>query len=150
MTGTTPLRQKVHTSSKTVVPKTKESRKFCRVRLRNACAWSIFAVMPPIIRIGTASENPFDPKLTQKRREASIIVLTGTAPLSPPPLSDREAAVLQLIGDDQSTKQIAATLGVSIKTVETHRRSIATKLDRSGIAALTHYAIVHGLVELRG
>src|SRR5512135_976818 len=52
-------------------------------------------------------------------------------------LSKREQEVLQLIAEGQSTKKIAATLHVSVKTVETHRKQIMDKLDIHSVAELT-------------
>jgi DNA-binding NarL/FixJ family response regulator len=60
-------------------------------------------------------------------------------------LTDRERQVLQLLAEGRSTKQIAADLAVSIKTVETHRSNIMKKLGLHSIAELTRYAIREGL-----
>jgi DNA-binding NarL/FixJ family response regulator len=71
-------------------------------------------------------------------------------PSSPggPALSARERQVLQLIAEGASTKEIAAHLGVSIKTIDTHRRQIMERLNLHSIAELTKYAIREGLTEL--
>jgi DNA-binding NarL/FixJ family response regulator len=63
-------------------------------------------------------------------------------------LSDREREVLQLMAEGHSTKKIAQKLHISIKTVETHRRQIMSKLDIHTIAELTKYAIRKGLTTL--
>lgn len=63
-------------------------------------------------------------------------------------LSAREREVLQLLAEGNSTKEIAARLDVSIKTVETHRKQIMDKLDIHSIAELTKYAIREGLTPL--
>ena len=63
-------------------------------------------------------------------------------------LSPREREVLQLIAEGWSTKQIASHLYVSIKTIETHRRQIMTKLDLHTIADLTKYALREGLTSI--
>ena len=65
---------------------------------------------------------------------------------SEPPLSLRERQVLQLIAEGKSTKQIATLLGVSAKTVESHRTKLMRKLDIHEIAGLARYAIRQGLV----
>ncbi len=61
-------------------------------------------------------------------------------------ITAREREVLQLIAEGNSTKEIAALLNVSAKTVSTHRQSLMDKLDLHNIAGLTTYAIRHGLV----
>ncbi len=63
-------------------------------------------------------------------------------------LTDREREVLQQIAEGNSTKETAANLSVSVKTIETHRRQIMEKLDLHSVAELTKYAIREGLTEL--
>lgn len=63
-------------------------------------------------------------------------------------LTAREREVLQLIAEGPSTKQIAARLHVSVKTVETHRRQIMNKLNIYSIAELTKVALREGLTSL--
>jgi DNA-binding NarL/FixJ family response regulator len=63
-------------------------------------------------------------------------------------LSAREREVLQLIAEGRSTKAIADSLHISVKTVETHRKNIMEKADLHTVAELTKYAIRHGLTSL--
>jgi len=63
-------------------------------------------------------------------------------------LSAREREVLQLIAEGKSTKETAARLNVSVKTVETHRKQIMDKLNLHSVAELTKYAIREGLTPL--
>lgn len=63
-------------------------------------------------------------------------------------LSKRETEVLKCIADGQTTKEIALGLGVSPKTVETHRVNMMAKLGVNGVAALTKYAIREGITAL--
>src|SRR6266540_2226813 len=63
-------------------------------------------------------------------------------------LTAREREVLQLMAEGQATKEIAATLHVSVKTVETHRRQIMEKLNIYSVAELTKYAIREGLTSI--
>jgi DNA-binding NarL/FixJ family response regulator len=63
-------------------------------------------------------------------------------------LTRRELQVLQLIADGRSTKEIAAILEVSVKTIETHRKQIMDKLGIRTIAGLTKYCIREGLTSL--
>lgn len=63
-------------------------------------------------------------------------------------LTSREREVLQLIAEGVSTKVIAARLGVSIKTAESHRAQIMLKLEIHTVAELTKYAIREGLTTL--
>ena len=63
-------------------------------------------------------------------------------------LTDREREALQLIAEGKSTKEVADTLGVSIKTIETHRHNIMEKLNLHSVAELTKYAIREGLTSV--
>ena len=63
-------------------------------------------------------------------------------------LSAREREVLQLLAEGKATKEAAAILHVSVKTVETHRRQIMMKLDLYSVAELTKYAIREGLTSV--
>lgn len=70
----------------------------------------------------------------------------GEAP--PDPLSSREREVLQLIAEGTSMRDIARLLGISIKTVETHRARLTSKLDIHDVAGLVRYAIRRGMITL--
>jgi len=63
-------------------------------------------------------------------------------------LTDREREALQLIAEGKSTKETAAALGVSVKTVETHRHNIMEKLNLQSVAELTKYAIREGITSV--
>jgi two-component system response regulator NreC len=63
------------------------------------------------------------------------------------PLSGRERQVLQLVGEGKSTKAIAAHLGISVKTAESHRARLMKKLDIHETASLVRYAIRAGLIQ---
>ena len=62
-------------------------------------------------------------------------------------LSSREMEVLQLIAEGKANKQMAAELGISLKTVEKHREHLMVKLDIHDTAGLTRYAIGAGVIE---
>lgn len=64
-------------------------------------------------------------------------------------LTAREREILQLIADGKSSKQVAQLLGLSAKTVDSHRRQVMEKLDLHSVAELTHYAIREGVTALR-
>lgn len=63
-------------------------------------------------------------------------------------LSDRQREVLKLIADGHSTRRIAETLSVSVKTVETHRSQLMDRLGIHDVAGLVKLAIRHGLADL--
>jgi DNA-binding NarL/FixJ family response regulator len=61
-------------------------------------------------------------------------------------LTPRQREVLQLIAEGHTTQGIAQVLGISVKTVETHRAQLMERLDIHDIAGLVRYAIRVGLV----
>jgi two-component system response regulator NreC len=62
-------------------------------------------------------------------------------------LSDREKTVFKLVAEGYTSRQIADTLFLSIKTVMTHRANIMEKLDLHNRAELIKYAIRRGLIS---
>lgn len=62
-------------------------------------------------------------------------------------LTDREREILQLVAESYSTKEIAAKLGISVKTVDNHRTNLMKKLNLHDVASLTRYALEVGLIE---
>lgn len=63
-------------------------------------------------------------------------------------LSPRQREVLRLIAEGRTTKQIAQTLQISVKTVETHRSQPMERLDIHDVAGLVRYAIIVGLIQV--
>jgi DNA-binding NarL/FixJ family response regulator len=62
-------------------------------------------------------------------------------------LSTRQRQVLQLIAEGKTMKQVALELGISVKTVETHRAQLMDRLNIHDVAGLVRYAIRKGLVD---
>ncbi|MFQ5829948.1 MAG: response regulator [Candidatus Methylomirabilia bacterium] len=62
-------------------------------------------------------------------------------------LTAREREVLQLVAEGKSTKEIAALLGVSVKTADAHRTHLMQKLDIHDVAGLTRYAVRQGIIQ---
>jgi DNA-binding CsgD family transcriptional regulator len=63
-------------------------------------------------------------------------------------LTDREREVLIMLARGLSTKEIASSLGIGTRTVETHRANLMRKLGVRSVALLTQMAIREGIVEL--
>lgn len=63
-------------------------------------------------------------------------------------LSKKEREVLQLVAEGEKTRDIAEKMGISVKTIETHRRNIMKKLSIFSIAGLTKFAIKEGIVAM--
>jgi DNA-binding CsgD family transcriptional regulator len=63
-------------------------------------------------------------------------------------LSHREQEVLRLLAEGKSTKEIASTLLISVRTVETYRSRLMLKLQANSMVELVHYAIQKCIVKL--
>ena len=62
-------------------------------------------------------------------------------------LTSRQREILQLIAEGKNTKEIAAALDISIKTVESHRLQLMDRLNIHDVPGLVRYAIRSGLVS---
>jgi DNA-binding NarL/FixJ family response regulator len=62
------------------------------------------------------------------------------------PLTPREREVLQLLAEGKTNKDVAAALGIGLKTVETHRMNLMAKLGLHSVVDLVRYAIRNGIV----
>jgi len=62
-------------------------------------------------------------------------------------LTARQREVLQLLAEGKNTKEIAYSLGISIKTAEAHRAQLMDRLDIHDVAGLVRYAIRIGLIS---
>ena len=91
----------------------------------------------------------FSPSIAKRLHGRNRETLNGKGKLKKKPirLSSREMEVLQQIAEGMPNKQIAAELGISIKTVEKHRDHVMQKLDIHDTAGLTRYAIEAGIIE---
>ena len=66
------------------------------------------------------------------------------------PATPREVEVIRLLAEGKSNKEIAALLGITVRTVETHRAKIMLKLGLHSLAELIHYAVRHGIAIVQG
>jgi DNA-binding NarL/FixJ family response regulator len=62
-------------------------------------------------------------------------------------LTPREREVVQLLAEEKSNKEIAATLRLSVHTVETHRSNIMRKLGTHSLSGLVRYALRNKIVQ---
>ena len=72
---------------------------------------------------------------------SGLAATAGRPDESRPLLSARETEILRCLADGLASRQIAETLGMSVRTVETHRHNIRRKLDLAGQAELIKYAV---------
>ncbi len=89
----------------------------------------------------------FGPAITQLIRTVAEHPERATSAADP--LTDREREVLQLVAESHSTREIAAKLGLSAKTVDNHRTNLMGKLGLHDVASLTRHALDVGLIAPR-
>ena len=82
------------------------------------------------------------PRVTNAVVQAYLACTT----LPPDPLTSREREIVQRIAEGQTTKEIAASLALSVKTAESHRINLMRKLDIHETATLVRYAVRRGLI----
>ena len=62
-------------------------------------------------------------------------------------LTSREREIVQLLAEGKSSKEVAVTLGISVKTAETHRANIMRKLELHSVSELVRYAVRNQILE---
>ncbi len=90
----------------------------------------------------------FTGKVSQELSESFLKSVKGERSRFPSAaLSVREREIVQLLAEGKANKQVAAILGISVKTVETHRATIMHKLDANSIVELVHYAMRNNIIS---
>ena len=90
----------------------------------------------------------FTPKVAQMMLDGYLRPHTESDASTQRILTPREREVIQLVAEGKTTKEIATTLSLSVKTAETHRTNLMRKLDLHSIADLTLYAVRSGIVQI--
>ena len=62
-------------------------------------------------------------------------------------LTPREREIVQLLAEGKSNKEVAAVLGISVKTAETHRANIMLKLNFHSVTELVRYALRNKIIQ---
>lgn len=96
-----------------------------------------------------SGQSYFSEEVTQTIMKSLVAQRQGGSKQSagPPIVSRREREVLQLIVREFTTPEIAEELHISLKTVESHRRSLLTKLNVRNSAGLVRVAFEHDLIK---
>ena len=100
------------------------------------------------IHLVAAGKTYLDPEIAEVAIETAVNPRSDADRPRAEELTNREREVLQLLAEGKTTKQIAALLFVSTKTIDTHRRQIMKKLNLDSLPELTKYAIRAGLTSL--
>ena len=98
------------------------------------------------IREAAAGGSYLAPRISREAVEAVLDRLAESG-AAPDILTPRQREVLQAIAEGESTKQIAFRLGLSPKTVETHRAMLMSRLGIREVAGLVRWAIRNGVIS---
>ena len=104
--------------------------------LKSSASQELLQAVDRVLEGGTYISAAFPPEL----RETSL------GPARDATLTDRQREVLQLVAEGRGNKEIAALLGISVKTVEFHRGQLMRILGVHTTAELTRFAIRLGLI----
>jgi len=63
-------------------------------------------------------------------------------------LTSRQCEIVQLLAEGKSSKEISSLLGLSVKTVETHRANIMRRLRCHSVADLVRYAVRNNIIQV--
>lgn len=99
------------------------------------------------IEVVASGEPFFSPGISEVLLE-QCLEETREARKEPATLSPRESQVLALVADGNTNKRIAELLGISVRTVESHRAHMSRKLGLRSAAELTRFAIQQGLIRI--
>jgi len=99
------------------------------------------------VRSASAHQPYFTPRVSEiifKRLQAAGPEAEGALPDTG--LTPREREAVRIIAEGKSNKELAALLGISLRTAESHRAAIMHKLNLHGIGELIRYAIRNGII----
>jgi DNA-binding NarL/FixJ family response regulator len=100
------------------------------------------------VRAVKANQTYLSPGVAAIVTKEYVRNLTKGKKHTPSVLTSREREVLQLLSEGKLSKEIAESLHLSVRTIETHRRQIMDKLGIHTVAELTKYAIRQGITSL--
>jgi len=107
-----------------------------------------FGELANAIRAVMRDQTYLSPGIAQVVVEGYVRNVTAPGQVAASALTPREREVLQLLAEGKATREIAALLKLSARTVETHRQQIMNKLNLHKAAELVKYAIREGMITL--
>jgi len=98
------------------------------------------------IREAAAGRRYLSRQLSERAIAAYVERCQDAGDLTAPELTEREREVLQMVAEGRSTQEVAAALGISPRTAETHRGNMTRKLGLKTQTDVIRYAIQHGVI----
>lgn len=143
---------KEHPQVKVVILSMHANDEYIRQALQAGAAGYLLKDAAPVeldlaLRAVAHGDTYLSPAISKRVIEDYLAQAPARAGAAAQVLTARQREILQLIAEGRSTKQIAALLGVSIKTVETHRADLMERLGIHDLAGLVRYALREGLAR---
>ena len=143
-----------HPATRVLILSMHDDREFARKALAGGAAGYLLkdageAELEAAVRALARGESYLSPAISA-HLVAEYARLARAEAERPGPLTARQVEVLTLVAEGLTTKAIARRLGVSVKTVETHRAQVMERLGIHDVAGLVRYALRAGLIESGG
>ncbi len=138
-------------STRTVILSMNDNEEYVLQALRGGAAGYLLKNISPTtleqaIRTVAKGETYLSPAISKHVIAAYLQRVGGCESSSLERLTSRQREILQLIAEGETSKEITRKLGISAKTVETHRTQLMEALDIHDIAGLVRYAIRMGVI----
>ena len=150
--ATKQIRHNSHRVKVIVLSMRSDSRAVLDAFAAGACAYLLkeaaFEEVVVALRVVLQGKTYLSPAIAHVVVRNSVERWSAKPGAAPRGISGREREILQLVAEGRSSKEMAASLYVSMKTIETHRKQIMDKLNLHSIAELTKYAIREGVTSL--
>ena len=107
--------------------------------------------LPEAVRTVSENKSFLTPKISEIVLEGFINA--GNKPEDPKPgprINPRELEIIRLLAEGKSNKEVSTQLGITVRTVETHRSKIMLKLGLHSLAELIHYAMRNEIISVKG
>lgn len=89
----------------------------------------------------------FSAKVSEAVLQGYLNPAKDTTKTTDEPLTPREREIVQLLAEGKSNKEAADVLGISVKTIETHRATIMRKLELKSFAEMVRYAMRNNIIQ---
>jgi len=143
-----------HTGTRIVYLTMHEDREYVQQALRSGASGYLLKDTPAPLLLRALreihrGERSLSPRIQMKLKEDAIQPNQGRMPLRRSNLTLREREVMKLLAEGLTVKQAAATLGVSVKTVDAHKFNLMRKLDIHSIRDLVVYAVKNDIIQVQ-
>jgi DNA-binding NarL/FixJ family response regulator len=106
--------------------------------------------LPKAVKAIAGSKSFLTPKISEIVLEGFINAGNRPDQRKPGPrITPRELEIIRLLAEGQSNKELSTQLGITVRTVETHRSKIMLKLGLHSLAELIHYAMRHEIISVK-